>query len=86
MQGLFILCIGILLSILIKAANTSHYILSITGIITNFILAVLALVSSMCIGFFIGSNIVDLIISIVLAMQGLGFFCAGLSANAVKDQ
>lgn len=81
LYGSLIIILGIILLPLIPMSNSLHYALALLGVLINFWFALVVVMWSV-----IGMNNsaidikpVDLFISTVMGIQGVGFFCAGLS-------
>lgn len=86
LNGSFILILGIALLPLIAMTNSRHDTLALLGVLLNFGSAIIAA------GLSLGMNNVstdpkpvDLFMSTVMGGQAIGFFCAGLSANFIKE-
>lgn len=77
--GLLILVLAAALSILIHATSSRHRALAIIGSLMNFVVAAMV---AIC-GIWVIHN--NLPVSIVMVIEVIGFICAGLSANFIKE-
>lgn len=80
-KGLFIVVLGITFLPLIAMANSRHDALALLGVLINSGFAVIAVSWSLGItNRPTGPKTIDLFISTIMAVQGVSFFCARLSA------